>query len=182
MQSKEETRNETVRKGNCGNKQAEHDEALSVVWDESIKAGRQITEEYWEGREKVMEYKDFVEQVKEQIQDGAVMDGVLGQIAATLHNQDLQNMDVLQPYRFKRMRETIIEMMARDIARDNDMDISEAREMAPQLIPDVPDIMFVLTNDTKVNGVAPILNDDTRQEIADKVGDFYVLSSSIHEI
>ena len=69
MQSKEETRNETVRKRNCGNKQAEHDEALSVVWDESIEAGRQITEEYREGREKVMEYKDFVEQVKEQIQD-----------------------------------------------------------------------------------------------------------------
>ena len=69
MQSKEEIRNETVRKGNCGNKQAEHDEALSVVWDESIKAGRQITEEYREGREKVMEYKDFIEQVREQIQD-----------------------------------------------------------------------------------------------------------------
>ena len=69
MQSKEETRNETVRKRNCGNKQAEHDETLSAVWNESIKAGRQITEEYREGREKVMEYKDFVEQVKEQIQD-----------------------------------------------------------------------------------------------------------------
>lgn len=48
---------------------AEHDETLSDVWDESIKAGTQITEEYQEGREKVMEYKDFVEQVKEQIQD-----------------------------------------------------------------------------------------------------------------
>lgn len=61
------------------------------------------------------------------------------------------------------------------------MDISEAREMAFQMIPDVPDTMFVLTNDTKVNGAAAILNDDTRQEIADKVGDFYVLPSSIHE-
>lgn len=72
-------------------------------------------------------------------------------------------------------------MMAGDIARDNDMDISEAREMASQMIPDVPDTMFVLTNDTKVNGAAAILNDDTRQEIADKVGDFYVLPSSVHE-
>lgn len=49
------------------------------------------------------------------------------------------------------------------------------------MMPDVPDTMFVLTNDTKVNGAAAILNDDTRQEIADKVGDFYVLPSSIHE-
>ena len=316
MQSKEETRNETVRKRNCGNKQAEHDETLSAVWNESIKAGRQITEEYREGREKVMEYKDFVEQVKEQIQDflpekfadatisvhqvvknndcvldgltirteesnisptvylnpyfeqiqdGAEMDDVLGQIAATyqahyidhdmdvsavtdfdnvkdkivcklineeanrqfledkpytkvedlavvyqilmdknaegtatititdnlmerygitledLHEQALLNMDVLQPYSFKGMSETIIEMMAGDIARDNGMDISEAREMASQMIPDVPDTMFVLTNDAKVNGAAAILNDDTRQEIADKVGDFYVLPSSVHE-
>ena len=38
------------------------------------------------------------------------------------------------------------------------MDISEAREMASQMIPDVPDTMFVLTNDTKVNGAAAILN------------------------
>ena len=35
------------------------------------------------------------------------------------------------------MSETIIEMMAGDIARDNDMDISEAREMASQMIPDI---------------------------------------------
>ena len=252
MQSKEEIRNETVRKGNCGNKQAEHDEALSVVWDESIKARSQITEEYREGRETVMEYKDFIEQVREQIQDflpekfadatvsvhqvvknndcvldgltirteesnisptvylnpyferiqdGAEMDDVLGQIVATyqahyidhdmdvsavtdfdnvkdkivcklineesnrqfledkpytkvedlavvyqilmgknaegtatititdnlmdrygitledLHEQALLNMDVLQPYSFKGMSETIIEMMAGDIAR-----------------------------------------------------------------
>ena len=50
-----------LEKENCGNKQAEHDETLSAVWNESIKAGRQITEEYREGREKVMEYKDFVD-------------------------------------------------------------------------------------------------------------------------
>lgn len=98
-----------------------------------------------------------------------------------LHEQALLNMDVLQPYNFKGMSETIIEMMAGDIARDNGMGISEAREMASQMIPDVPDTMFVLTNDTKVNGAAAILNDDTRQEIADKVGDFYVLPSSVHE-
>ena len=39
----------------------------------------------------------------------------------------------------------------------------------------------VLSSRQKVNGAAAILNDDTRQEIADKVGDFYVLPSSVHE-
>ena len=48
-------------------------------------------------------------------------------------------------------------------------------------MPDIPDTMFVLINDTKVNGAAAILNDDIRQEIAEKVGDFYMLPSSIHE-
>ena len=37
------------------------------------------------------------------------------------------------------------------------------------------------TNDTKVNGASEILRDDIRQEIADKIGDFFVLPSSIHE-
>ena len=41
-----------------------------------------------------------------------------------LHEQALLNMDVLQPYNFKGMSETIIEMMAGDIARDNGMGIS----------------------------------------------------------
>ena len=35
--------------------------------------------------------------------------------------------------------------------------------------------------EAKVNGAAAILNDDVRQEIAEKVGDFYMLPSSIHE-
>lgn len=37
------------------------------------------------------------------------------------------------------------------------------------------------TTKVKVNGAAAILNDDIRQEIAEKVGDFYMLPSSIHE-
>ena len=66
----------------------------------------------------------------------------------------------------------------RSIRRDA---MDEAKEMAMQMMPDIPDTMFVLTNDTKVNGAAAILNDDIRQEIAEKVGDFYMLPSSIHE-
>ena len=44
-----------------------------------------------------------------------------GIILEDLHEQALLNMDVLQSYSFKGMSETIIEMMAGDIARDNDM-------------------------------------------------------------
>ena len=72
-------------------------------------------------------------------------------------------------------------MIAVDIAREQNVGMDEAKEMAMQMMPDIPDTMFVLTNDTKVNGAAAILNDDIRQEIAEKVGDFYMLPSSIHE-
>ena len=159
-----------------------------------------------------MEYRDFLEQVKEQIQDGAELDDVLAQIASVyqilmdkigegtatiiitdnlmdgygitleeLHDQALQNMDTLQPHSFKGMNETVAEMIAVDIAREQNVGMDEAKEMAMQMMPDIPDTMFVLTNDTKVNGAAAILNDDIRQEIAEKVGDFYMLPSSIHE-
>ena len=148
----------------------------------------------------------------EQIQDGAELDDVLAQIASVyqilmdktgegtatititdnlmdgygitleeLHDQALQNMDTLQPHSFKGMNETVAEMIAVDIAREQNVGMDEAKEMAMQMMPDIPDTMYVLTNDTKVNGVAAILNDDIRQEIAEKVGDFYMLPSSIHE-
>lgn len=98
-----------------------------------------------------------------------------------LHEQAMQNMDTLQPYSFKGMNETMVEMFAADIAREQGLEIKEAEEIAAQKMSNVPDTMYVLTNDTKVNGAAVILNDDARQEIAEKVGDFYVLPSSIHE-
>mgnify|MGYP000083303884 FL=1 len=148
----------------------------------------------------------------EQIQDGAELDDVLAQIASVyqilmdktgegtatititdnlmdgygitleeLHDQALQNMDTLQPHSFKGMNETVAEMIAVDIAREQNVGMDEAKEMAMQMMSDIPDTMYVLTNDTKVNGAAAILNDDIRQEIAEKVGDFYMLPSSIHE-
>lgn len=61
------------------------------------------------------------------------------------------------------------------------MDRNEAGKSAPQAIEDSQDTIFVLKNNTMVNGAAEILNDDTRQEIAEKIGDFYVLPSCIHE-
>lgn len=109
-----------------------------------------------------------------------LMDGY-GITLEELHDQALQNMDTLQPHSFKGMNETVAEMIAVDIAREQNVGMDEAKEMAMQMMPDIPDTMYVLTNDTKVNGVAAILNDDIRQEIAEKVGDFYMLPSSIYE-
>ncbi len=98
-----------------------------------------------------------------------------------LHDRAMQNMEVLQPYSFKGLNENITDMFSKDIAREEGMDLNEAREKAEQIMSDIPEIMFVLTNDAGMYGAAAILNDSIRQEIVEKVGDFYVLPSSIHE-
>ena len=85
-----------------------------------------------------------------------LMDGY-GITLEELHDQALQNMDTLQPHSFKGMNETVAEMIAVDIAREQNVGMDEAKEMAMQMMPDIPDTMFVLTNDTKVNGAAAIL-------------------------
>lgn len=98
-----------------------------------------------------------------------------------LHEQAMRNMDVLQPFCFKEMNEMMAEIFAENIAEEQGISIKEAERIAAKMVPDIPDTMYVLTNDAKVNGAAEILNDDIRQEIAKKVGDFYMLPSSIHE-
>lgn len=109
-----------------------------------------------------------------------LMDGY-GITLDELHNKAIQNMDFLQPYCFKGMNEVMAEIYAESIAWENQISMEEAKEMALQMMLDIPDAMYVLTIETKVNGANAILNDDIRQAIAKQVGDFYVLPSSIHE-
>lgn len=98
-----------------------------------------------------------------------------------LHDQAMQNMEVLQPYSFKGLNENIVDLISEDIAREEGVNLKEAREIAVEMVQDIPEVMFVLSNDAGMYGAAAILNDSIRQEIVEKVGDFYVLPSSIHE-
>ena len=80
-----------------------------------------------------------------------------GITVAQLHDQAMRNMDILQPHCFMNMKQALTGMPEIDISEEAD--------------PTLPDIqMFVLTNNTKVNGAAAILNDSTRQRIAGQVG------------
>lgn len=109
-----------------------------------------------------------------------LMDGY-GITLDELHNKAIQNMEILQPHCFKGMNEVMAEIFAESIAWENQISMEEAKEMALQMMFDIPDTLYVLTNETKVNGANAILSDDIRQAIAKQVGDFYVLPSSIHE-
>ena len=67
-----------------------------------------------------------------------LMDGY-GITLEELHDQALQNMDTLQPHSFKGMNETVAEMIAVDIAREQNVGMDEAKEMAMQMMSDIPD-------------------------------------------
>ena len=109
-----------------------------------------------------------------------LMDGY-GISAEALHEQAIKNMDFLQPPCFKGMKEVMAEMMVEDIAWQQGISMEEAKKIALDNFSEMPETMYVLTNEMKVNGASAILNDDIRQKIAREVGDFFVLPSSLHE-
>lgn len=97
-----------------------------------------------------------------------------------LHDTAIKNMNKDGEVMFMTMRDVMIDLMLSDMPMD--LDRNEAEEMINNMLTQDNGKMFVLTNASKVNGAAVILNDDVRQMIADEVGgDFFVLPSSVHE-
>ena len=88
----------------------------------------------------------------------------------TLHELALTNMKRLTPPTFEPMTTVLRSMMGSD-ADDLLADFDETEEK-----------MFVLSNKSRINGAASILNDEFMRNIYSKLGDFYILSSSIHEL
>lgn len=128
-------------------------------------------------------YQILLDKSKESIASIAITDNLMKEYGVTvneLHSRALENMEK-QPYVFKGISQIVDEVIYGCIPTEQNMDRNEAGKSAPQAIEDIQDTIFVLTNDTMLNGAAEILNDNIRQEIAEKIGDFYVLPSCIHE-
>ena len=100
-----------------------------------------------------------------------------------LHQIALDNMDTLTPATFKSMTETMVDMMLPDMMR-NGMTEEQAREAIAGMIPPTPDeMMYVLSNEDKLNGAAVLLNDKVMDDITEKLGqDYFILPSSVHEV
>ena len=100
-----------------------------------------------------------------------------------LHQIALDNMDTLTPATFKSMTETMVDMMLPDMMR-NGMTEEEAREAIAGMIPPTSDeMMYVLSNEDKLNGAAVLLNDKVMDDITEKLGqDYFILPSSVHEV
>lgn len=87
----------------------------------------------------------------------------------TIHNQAVMNMPKILPHTFENMNDIIAEMMGTDIG--------DFEEMTGE------NIMWVLSNDRKMQGAAYMFDDDVMSSIAEKLGgDFIVLPSSTHEV
>jgi len=87
-----------------------------------------------------------------------------------LHKIAVANLAELLPSTFKGMTEVMSEMMGMSTEEMEMMGMSTDEEQ-----------MYVLSNSIKVNGASALLDTKMMEEIIEKVGDFYILPSSIHE-
>lgn len=94
-----------------------------------------------------------------------------------LHDQACQNMQA-SPAKFETIVETLANLMIPGYDEMSFEEKAAARESF-----DMPDPgMYVLTNESKVFGAAEMLDPNTMDMITEKVGEFYILPSSVHEV
>lgn len=98
-----------------------------------------------------------------------ITDALLSQYGVSveeLHQTAVQNMG--SKARFCSMFEVLTELMGENAPNDEQMLSDNA--------------MFILSNDTKINGFSIFLCPEVMDDVAEKVGtDFYILPSSVHE-
>lgn len=84
-----------------------------------------------------------------------------------LHEAALRNMDELSQSQFKSMGQVMMEMMGEDFPQE--------------MLPPDDGAMFILSNSSKLFGASALLDKKVMDDISQKLGDFYILPSSVHE-
>lgn len=97
-----------------------------------------------------------------------------------LHDQACANMETMTPTQFKSMADTLMEIMVPDYA---EMSEERREEVKAEMGVAGPgeDAMYVISNSSKTFGAAALLDSDTMDQIEKKIGEFYILPSSVHE-
>lgn len=112
----------------------------------------------------------------------AILD-VYGITSEELHDTAIANLESQMPTSFQGMTEVVKEAALHDMIEVLDGDIEEAKRVVDGMYPPQEDIMFVLSNEQKLNGAAVALNEKAMEMVSEKIGgDFFVLPSSIHEL
>ena len=96
-----------------------------------------------------------------------------GTSAEVLEHTAKDNMDALMPYSVIGMTQVMIEMVGKENA--------EMMGIVPIELED--EMIFVLTNQQKINGAAELINEEAMENMRKTIqSDFYILPSSIHEV
>ncbi|MDD3138690.1 MAG: DUF5688 family protein [Lachnospiraceae bacterium] len=93
-----------------------------------------------------------------------------------IHELAMENTKELLPVTVQSMNEIMREMFGRDGMPD---------EMAMMMFEEMPmnQQMYVISNESKINGAASMFYEDALSGLAEKVGtDLYILPSSVHEV
>lgn len=121
------------------------------------------------------------------------MMGTLGVDEKTLHEVAMKNTPREFPMTFQSMNEVIKEIMRKDFMGINLDELSDEdgmksflealfEEGMADMEQDAPP-MYVLTNESKLNGAAVLFYPEVQEKIAEQLGgDYFVLPSSVHEV
>lgn len=119
--------------------------------------------------------------------------GTLGVDETTLHEVAMKNTPREFPMTFQSMNEVIKEIMRKDFMGINLDELSDEdgmksflealfEEGMADMEQDAPQ-MYVLTNESKLNGAAVLFYPEVQEKIAEQLGgDYFVLPSSVHEV
>lgn len=94
----------------------------------------------------------------------------------------IANLNENTEIKFRGMGEVLKEMMTAKMMQEEGVDFDEARDMINEMIPPDDRSMYVLSTDSQLNGAVALLNDKVMDDITEKIGDFYILPSSVHEV
>jgi hypothetical protein len=115
-----------------------------------------------------------------------INDSMMEKFGVTLediHDEAVYNTEKLKPHTFDTMENVVCEIMTKQLVEEMGMDEEAARDYARHMVPEGGNPLHVLTNSTQLNGAAALLNQETLDEITEKLGgDFFVLPSSVHEV
>ena len=101
-----------------------------------------------------------------------------------LHEIAVANLEEQMPTSFRSMADVMKEMFFREALKELDGDREAAMSMAEEMLPPGDDgLMYVLSNEQRLNGAAVALNEKAMEMVREQIGgDFFVLPSSLHEL
>ncbi len=101
-----------------------------------------------------------------------------------LHAIAVANLDEQMPTSFRTMSDVMKEAFFMEALKELDGDKEAAMSMAEGMFPPGDDgLMYVLSNEQRLNGAAVALNEKAMEMVSEQIGgDFYVLPSSLHEL